>query len=374
MTVPPLPPSETQSNRPGFAITVRDIAKGIIPIDTISTMTMDGGPAGFGMGQSAGFERGLAIEKLLNLQPTFKVGIVADATGSMHNDAKDVRDNVAPWLVNTLIHTAVSTLSTAQSALQEGLSGQLSPAESGRLMNEGIQLIVTIAATGDSRLQNNELQGDASNKATLIDDPPIDILVSKTTVKLTDSPEELETKARHMLRTITDYSPSKNGGANEGESIPEAIAAIAGIIGPGDQLLPQIGKMIAHYERYGEREKITQLLQYLRALGTFTQDTTSQRQLADLLVAITDESPPKDTVVSMQNVIGAMKDRTAPLYVITPWSLMSEWERATSYQNAKFLDLEKMSKDGQADLHPMFPAIELGMSNAVVNSLKLLTG
>lgn len=376
MTVPPIPLSESTKEPPPFAITVRDIAKGIIPRDTISIMTMDGGPAGFGMGQSAGFERGLAIEQLLNLQPTFKVGIVADATGSMHNDAKDVRGNVAPWLVSTLVNTAVSTLNTAKSALQEGLRGQLNIAESDQLMKQGIQLMVTIAATGDSRLTNDEphSQGDKSPKTSLIDDPPIDMLVSKTTVKLTDSPEELEQKAQHMLRTITEYSPSKYGGNNDGESIPEAIAAIAGIIGPGDQLLPEIGKMIAHYERYGEREKIKQLVQYLRALGTFTQDTVSQRHLADLLVTITDEGPPKDTVVTMQSVIAALRGRKTPLYLITPSSLMTEWKSAAPYPDAKFLDLEKMSKDGQTHLHPMLPAIELGMNDSVVNSLRLLTG
>lgn len=376
MTVPSIPLSESPKGTPSFAITVRDIAQGIIPTKAINTMSMDGGPVGFGLGQSAEFERGLAIENLLNLQPTFKVGIVADATGSMHNDAKDVRGNVAPWLVSTLVNTAVSTLNTARSALQQGLSGQLSMAESGQLMKEGIQLIVTIAATGDSRLTSDEpqLQGGNKSKASLIDDPPIDMLVSKTTVKLTDSPEDLEQKARHMLKTITEYSPSKYGGNNEGESIPEAIAAIAGIIGPGDQLLPEIGKMIAHYERYGEREKITQLVQYLRALGTFTQDTASQRQLADLLVAITDEVPPKDTVVTMQSVIAALRGRTTPLYLITPSSLMSEWMSTTPYPEAKFLDLERMSKYGQTHLHPMLPAIELGMNDSVVNSLRLLTG
>lgn len=370
MITTPFSHNESPSAKPGLAIAVRDIAKSIIPADTISHMTLDGGPAGFGFGRSAGLEREAAIERLMRLQPTFKVGIVADATGSMHNDAKDVRENVAPWLVTTLVQTAISTLRTAQAALLEGLSGQLSLGEGGKLMRDGIQLIVTIAATGDSRLQNDALP---DKKKSLIDDPPIDILVSKTTVKLTDSSDELETKARKMLRAITDYSPSKNGGANEGESIPEALAAIAGILGPGDQLLPQIGRMIAYYEKYGESDKIFQLVQYLRALGTFTQDTTTQRQQADLLVAITDERPPEDAVLSMQNVIGTMEERTTPLYVITLRTLTSEWKAATAYQNAKFLDLEYMSEVGGATTHPMLPAIELGMSRAVVNSLKLLT-
>lgn len=368
MSFPPISTPEGGSKKPNFSIIVHEIANEIVPSSDINRNALNGGPGGFSMAKANAEKRKMAIEKLINFRPTFNIGIVADATRSMNGDVADVRENVSPWLVNTLIQTAQSTLNIAKAALHTGLSEKLSPFENSQLMKEGIQLKVTIAATGDSRTDP-----DDDNK-TLIDDPPIDIFSGNTTVKLSNTSEELEGKARQLLQTITNYSPTKFGGGNTGESIPEGLVVVAGINGQNDKLLPLIGSMIAHYEKYGNHQKINELLTYLRALSNLGISQPVVNQPVDILVAITDEPPPDSTIVSMPQFIRAIEGRKTPLYVITTSSYIPAWKANTNYQDAKLLDLKTMCKDGQTIQHPLFPAIEDGMQKAVVNSLKLLTG
>lgn len=357
-----------------FPLVVRRITEGLIPTNAITATMFDGGPGDFSLalGQSATRDR--QMDALLNIQPTLVVGLSMDASGSMKAEENDVRKNMAPWLVNTIVINADRILTETKQALEAGLDGRISAEEKARLMQQGIKVIVRTAVVGDSRLNDRCAYQDREEERALIDDPPLEMVVAEQVFKPADSPNIREEKARDLLKRITNYSTSMYGGGNEGESIPEGIAAVAGVLSKSDKVIPLIAEMVAHYEKYGHRDKIGALLTYLRGLIHLEENNKSHVLPADLLIAATDEPPPvQDIVVGMPAISNALAGRSTPTFIITPGSLKSRWDASIEAMRAKHLILENMSSVGEMIDNPLKHAVTEAIQQNIISELKLLT-
>lgn len=354
-----------------YPLVIRRITEGLIPTNTITSSMFEGGPGDFSLALSQSVDREKQVNALLNIQPTLVVGLSMDASGSMKSEENDVRRNMAPWLVNTIVINADRILAETKQALEAGLDGRISAEEKARLMQQGIKVIVRTAVVGDSRLNNRFADED---RKTMIDDPPLEMVVAEQVFKPADSADVREEKARDLLGRITNYSASMYGGGNQGESIPEGIAAVAGVLSASDKILPLLGKMIQHYEKYGNRDEIQALLTYLRGMIHLETHSKNHTLPADLLIAATDEQPPEeDIVVDMPAVSGALSGRATPTFIITPGSLKSKWDASIQAMNAKHLILENMSSVGEMIDNPLKSAVSEAIKQNIISELKLLT-
>lgn len=376
MTASPQPPPFKEAvgvfTANSFPLVVRKLTEGLLPTNAITSSMFDGGPGDFSLALVQSQDREKQVNALLNIQPTLVVGLSMDASGSMQNEENDVRKNMAPWLVNTIVINADRILAETKQALEAGLDGRISAEEKARLMQQGLKVIVRTAVVGDSRL--NTRFGDPE-RPTLIDDPPLEMVIGEQVFKPADSSHVREEKARDLLNRITNYRASMYGGGNEGESIPEGIAAVAGIASSSDALIPLLGDMVRHYEKYGHPGKIQALLSYLRGLIHLETHAKSHQLPADLLIAATDEQPPEeDIVVDMPAVSRALSGRSTPTFIITPESLKSKWDASIAAMNARHLILEKMSSVGEMIDNPLKQAVTEAIQHNIINELKLLTG
>lgn len=382
MAIPQSPFSTSAAARSGehasssnpFALAVRELTQGIVPTKEITHNSFRRGPAGYDLAKGDGAERTRRIDALAAICPEFTVALVLDGTYSMKGTSEtNVREKLTPFLAKTIVENVRYVLNEANAAISTGLQSQLSDAEKTRLMQKG-RIGMRTVIVGDSRFNGT---GESSEKQTMIDDPPLEVLFGNGIVHLSDDPGKTQETTDGLISHIRKYIPTKVGGRNKGESIPEGIRAIKGISSDID--LKQLGKMITEYMKHGDASKIAPILTYLRGLVNIEDVEYQQhRKPADLLIIVTDEEPPTDKIIlSMEDIVKADYEgveKKTPTIIITSTSMKESWAEYAKRMGATQLTLDALDVASSPVIRASIQqAVLTGTQNNVVRDLKQLS-